>query len=88
MMITQGRFMRVILRVQARATRTNRAPVASEKRKFFQARGARFCARERRARVSICPYTNAFFLMCARSRAARAAHKRRAEKMSRMTKNR
>jgi hypothetical protein len=66
----------------------NRAPVASEKRKFFQARGARFCARMRGARVSIYPYTIAFFSMCARSRAERATHKGRAEKMSRMTKNR
>jgi len=87
-MITQGRFMRVILRVQARATRTNRAPGASEKRKFFQARSARFCARLRGARVSICAYTIAFFLMCARRRVHHAAHKRRAEKMARMTKNR
>jgi hypothetical protein len=80
--------MRAILRLWARATSDNRQTGASVVRKFLSRRAARFREVARRARGAILCGTSALFRASARSRDNRAAHKRRAEKMARTTKNR
>jgi hypothetical protein len=80
--------MRAILRLWARATSDNRQTGASVVRKFLRRRAALFRDVARPARGAILGGTSALCPATARSRHNRAAHKRRAEKMARRTKNR